>query len=146
MSFLRNLLLLGSGALALGCDKTGQDTVKADQYYDAPVLSCLMTADKTCSEFQAQTVNGLRYTVNSSSAQTLCSEGWNGSGNAGVFDAVACPTDDAIARCRREASYIELDYYYTGFADTDTIANPLTKLATACEAQSGMLEVPPFAD
>jgi hypothetical protein len=83
--------------------------------------------------------------VNVGEARALCESGWpNGSGEPGTLAEGECATEGALARCRVQFDYIAIDYFYEGFADTETRADPIAPLSAACTKVGGTLERPPF--
>ncbi len=133
--------LLGLLSAIGACDG---DEVEDDPLKNEEVVRCLLVQDQACSEFQAQVVQGFRYTVDFAGARANCSAGWANSGRAGTFAAGSCPTELALGRCRRAPSFLELDYYYEGFGETATEPDPLGRLAQACQVAGGTFELPPF--
>ena len=115
-----------------------------DPLASEPVVRCLLEADKACYEYQARTVQGVRYGVNIEEARAVCRAGVTGKANAGVFSAGACPTEDALARCYRDESFVEYDYYYEGFGDSEEDEDPLDRISAGCQNAKGVLQLPPF--
>jgi len=129
------VVLAGLGA----CSSEEKDPLASE-----PVVRCLLEADKACYEYQARTFQGLRYGVNLEEAREVCRAGVTGKGNPGVFSAGACPTEDALARCYRDESFVEYDYYYEGFGDTEDEEDPIDRLSAGCQNAMGVLQLPPF--
>lgn len=128
-------------SLACGDDSKGQDDplAKADAVY------CDMSEDQACVEYQRVRSGNVEAFVALDEARVVCAGGWNGdSTKPGTFGEGACPTDAALARCSISRGYLQLTYYYEGFADTETLDDPLTPLISACQTSMGTLEKPPF--
>lgn len=148
-AFTRSCRWVESAALSAligflpGCDK--DDDSSSDPLANAQVVHCDLSEDKACLEYQRVRTGNTVAFVALDEARALCAAGWAGDGERpGTFAEGECATDAALARCSISREYMELDYYYEGFADTATLEDPLTPLTTLCKNSSGTLEVPPF--
>ncbi|HWA71637.1 MAG TPA: hypothetical protein VG937_04875 [Polyangiaceae bacterium] len=137
-----SIALLASICLsACGDGKKQQD----DPLANAAVVRCDMSDDQACIEYQRVQNGNVEAFVALDEARLLCAGGWNGdSTKPGTFGEGACPTDGALARCSLPRGYLQLNYYYEGFADTETLEDPLAPLTKACQTSMGTLEKPPF--
>jgi hypothetical protein len=138
---LRISLFASICLIACGADKKQQD----DPLANAEVVRCDMSDDQACVEYQRVRSGNVEAFVALDEARVLCAGGWNGdSTKPGTFGEGACPTDGALARCSAPRGYLQLTYYYEGFADTETLEDPLAPLTKACQTSMGTLEKPPF--
>jgi hypothetical protein len=131
-------------SLAAGCSSSGGASVTPDPLDGESVVRCNMMDEQACREYRIVQQDGAHWAPDLSEARELCSEGRSQTGVAGTFEAGACPTDAALARCSQNFGYIAIDYYYDGFADTETLDDPLAPIATACSNAQGTLERAPF--
>ena len=141
LRFAKSALLLPF-LLLLGCDDS--DPAK-DALAAADVVHCNMPKDQACLEYQRVRSNGADAFVALDEARAVCAAGWAGDGTkSGTFAEGACATDAALARCRIPRSHLELHYYYEGFADSETLEDPIPPLATLCQKSTGTHEQAPF--
>lgn len=134
--------LLLTLVIPLGCDDSGSDP---DPFANAEIVHCDMPEDMACIEYQRVRSGSIDAFVAVDEARVICAAGWSGdSTKPGTFGEGPCATDAALARCRDSRGYIELDYYYEGFADTETADDPLVPLTALCKQSTGAIEVPPF--
>ena len=130
-------------ALLPGCDDA--EEAPPDPLAGAQVVHCELAEDQACIEYQRVRVGNTEAFIALDDARAICTAGWSGDGTKpGTFAEGACSTDAALARCRVTRNYLELDYFYEGFADTETREDPLLPLTTLCGKSSGTLEEPPF--
>jgi hypothetical protein len=126
-----------------GCDDA--EEAPPDPLANAQVVRCELSEDKACIEYQRVRTGNTEAFVALDEARAVCAAGWSGdSQKPGTFAEGACPTEAALARCSVSRIYLELDYFYEGFADTATLDDPLVPLATLCGKSAGTLEEPPF--
>lgn len=140
----RLTLVLSSLAWLVSCgsDSSSQSN---DPLRNANVVSCSMPLDHACIEYQRVGSGNTSSFVVLEEARSICAQGWpGGDASPGSFGEGPCPTTDTLARCRIFRSYVELDYYETGFGDTATRDDPLTPLGDLCSRSAGTLEKPPF--
>lgn len=144
LPFIRSpLALIAALALLPGCDDA--DDEPSDPLSNADVVRCEMAEDMACIEYQRVRSGKTEAFVVLSEARAVCAAGWLRDGKRpGTFAEGACSTDAALARCSVSRDYLELDYFYEGFADTETRDDPLVPLTTLCGKAGGTLEKPPF--
>jgi hypothetical protein len=141
--FRKAYALFFAFALLPSCDDA--EKAPADPLQSAQVVHCELAEDKACIEYQRVRSGNTEAFVALDEARVVCAAGWNGDGTKpGTFAEGACSTDAALARCRVPRGYLELDYFYEGFADTATREDPLVPLTTLCGKSPGTLEEPPF--
>jgi len=134
-------ILAASCLVACGDDNKQQD----DPLANASAVHCDMSDDQACVEYQRVQSGNVEAFVALNEARVLCAGGWNGdSTKPGTFGEGACSADGALARCSIPRGYLQLTYYYEGFADTETLEEPLAPLTKACQTSKGTLEKPPF--
>jgi len=136
------LTLMASLLLSLGCDDSEDPS---DPLAGADSVHCEMAEDGACIEYQRVKSGGVDAFVALDEARAVCAAGWSGDGTKpGRFAEGACASEEALARCSISRGYIELDYYYPDFADSETLEDPIPPLATLCEQSQGTLKTAPF--
>jgi hypothetical protein len=137
--FGRTLALIGL-IFSLGCSGGGDENPNlGDPLADAAIARCDMPLDHACREYQRGRQGDATAFVDLPSARKSCAAGWPGGADApGVFSGDACSVETALGRCYTQTHtlprLITLDYYYEGFADTDTRTEPLKLLESLCAA------------
>jgi hypothetical protein len=137
-----SLALFASLLLSLGCDDSESPSDPLD---GADVVHCEMAEDNACIEYQRVQSGGVDAFVALDEARAVCAAGWSGdSSKPGRFAEGACASEEALARCSISRGYLELDYYYPGFADSETLEDPIPPLVMLCQQSQGTLKTPPF--
>lgn len=129
--------------LPLGCDDDSD--APEDPLAGEDIVRCELPDDGACIEYQRALSGPVKAFVVLQEARKVCAGGWSGDGTRpGTFGAGSCATEGALARCSISRDYLEVHYYYPGFADSETLDDPLPPLISLCTQSRGTLKAPPF--
>ncbi|MGC4088915.1 MAG: hypothetical protein QM756_13655 [Polyangiaceae bacterium] len=134
----RTLCFLVPALLAsVACSSGDENPNENDPLRDSLIVRCDMPGDHVCREYNRGVAGEASAFVDLGEARAACTQGWPGDpAVAGTFGEGHCVPDDALGRCVTQTHTLPIlatvDYYYPGFATTDTLEDPESLLKELC--------------